>query len=392
MTRGELVLVLTGSVFLVVWMYCLLMTMLLVLIHRSRIKRVSFRITPLEIAVGEQARIVYSESDEIAHNIDLFQLPGILIRCRVLLYTKDGRRIRHDFRPGTSAFTVKKRGAYFSDYDEFAVFDMFGFFRIACRLPQMSDARLLAAPAAGEPVPANARAGESAQRPEFTFQRTDNLIEHRPYMPGDDPRRINWKLFGHGGELFVREGEQEPPPRSNMLILVDTQFDPLLYSAAAARRGVDVLCENALAAALACAESGFDVRVGYSSPQSRLSAAGGQCDNRNETIRRGNSPMELAAAFARPAALPLSAAAELPSPTEDRGILILALPRAAAENSALDRFLRSHAGRAAGRETAPTVELVFLYGVDAITGYAAAKTCAAIYNRRPGVRAFALGH
>jgi uncharacterized protein (DUF58 family) len=406
--RGELALLLTGAVFLAVWVYCLAMTLLLALIHRRRARQVSIRVSPGKIAAGERAELIYSGSD----SRPFFQLPGILMRCRVLLRTRDGRRVKHDFKPqgnrGRKAalhetFEVKKRGAYFSDYDEFAVYDILGFFRFAFHLPQSAGVRLLAGPhAAEEPIPAKARAGESNQKPETSFQRTDNLIDHRPYVPGDDPRRINWKLYSHGGELFVREGEREPPPHSNILILIDTQFDSLLYTPKAARRGIDMLCENALAIALACAESGLDVRIGCT----------GQGENAAGHIGNtaSGTSAELAAALAWPAALPLLAKqapakqpqpipAELPAAAPVRGVLILALPRAAAESSALDRFLQAHANNSAGQRNARTVEVIFLYGSDAKNGgtvayserAAAAEICASMYNRRPGVRARAIG-
>jgi hypothetical protein len=404
--RQELALTLSGAVFLAVWLYCLVMTLLSALIHYRRVRRVSIRLSPHKLRAGERTAALYSERDEIAHNGAHFQMPGILIRCRVLLATRDGRRIAHDFKPGrkkqaaaaqAETFEVKLRGAYFSAYDEFAVFDAPGFFRFAWRIPQEAGARLLASPgAADEPAPVNARSGESNRQPEVSFLRTDNLIDHRPYVPGDDPRRINWKLYGHGGELFVREGEREPPPHSTVAILIDSQYDPLLYSAGAARRGVDLLCENALAAALAMpggvnyganygADSGPDVLIG-------CTGSGG--------FTGGQSAESLAAALAWPAALPLSAQAELPAAPEGRGMLIFALPRAAAAPSALDRFLREHASRAAGRTNAPTAEIIFVVSAGAENGgaekrgeaayserQAAAEVCAALYNQRQGVKA-----
>ncbi|MDR0315660.1 MAG: DUF58 domain-containing protein, partial [Treponema sp.] len=328
--RRELALTLTGAVFLVLWVYCLLMTLILALIHRRRSRRVSIRISPREIAAGRSTEILYSEGEGMSRA--MFQVPGIVIRCRLLLSTADGRRVTHDFDPAvdlSKIVTIYKRGAYFSTHDEFAVFDILGFFRFAWLIPAESGARLLASPPAADEAPAiNARAGDSNQKPEFSFQRTDNLIDHRPYVPGDDPRRINWKLYGHGGELFVREGEREPPPHSNIIILIDTQFDPLLYSIEAARNGIDLLCENALAAALACVESGMDVLTGFS---------GG-------AIRGGNAA-ELSTALAWPAALPLSSPLDMPAAPADRGVVIFALPRSSAEPSALDRFLQAQANR-----------------------------------------------
>jgi uncharacterized protein (DUF58 family) len=386
--RQELALMLAGAVFLALWIYCLVMTLLLALTHNRRARRAFIRITPREIAVNSLAEAIYSEGKDIAFNGRIAQLPGILVRCRLLLATKDGRRIRYEFNPrferADSAphfFDVEKRGAYFSAYDEFAVFDILGFFRFVFRLPVENGARLLACPrAADEPPVVSARAGESSLKPEFSIQRTDNLIDHRPYVPGDDPRRINWKLYSHGGGLLVREGEYEPPPQSNIVILIDAEYDPLLYSGPQARQGIDLLCENALAAALACTESGMDVLIGYS---------GGVIPG---VIQGGNvSPLpasELAAALAWPAASPLSAAAKLPAAPDNCGVLILALPRSSAATSAMDHFLNDTSNR--------PVELLFLYGSDGNTvayseRLAAAEVCAALYNQRAGVRARVFG-
>jgi uncharacterized protein (DUF58 family) len=371
--RRELALVLTGAVFLALWVYCLAMTLLLALIHRRRARRAVIRISPREVAAGNRAEAVFSEFGS-----GVLQLPGILVRCRLLLATKDGRRIHYDFKPGGSSakkaeyfFTVEKRGAYFSAYDEFAVFDILGFFRFAYRLPVEDNARLLASPRVPEePPPTSARAGESALQPEFSIQRTDNLTDHRPYVPGDDPRRINWKLYSHGSGLFVRDGEFEPPPQSNLIIFIDTEYDPLLYSPSAALRGIDTLCENALSAALACADRGMEVFTGY---------AGG--------VIRGGKAAELAASLAWPFASPLPAFFSLPSATDNCEILIFALPRSAGENSCLNRFLDSIANR--------PVELLFFSETNAVMDstvayskrFAVAEACAALYNRRTNVRA-----
>jgi uncharacterized protein (DUF58 family) len=384
--RQELALALAGAVFLALWVYCLAMTLLLALIHRRRARRAVIRISPREVSAGGRAEAVYSEGS-FENQGDAFvgriiPLPGILIRCRLLLATKDGRHIHYDFKPaGSSAlkaehfFTVEKRGAYYSAYDEFAVFDILGFFRFAYRLPVGDNARLLASPRVlDEPPPANARAGESTLHPEFSIQRTDNLTDNRPYVPGDDPRRINWKLYSHGGGLFVREGEFEPPPQSNIIIFIDTEYDHLLYGTAEASHGIDVLCENALAAALACAERGMEVYTGY---------AGG-------AIRGGKAP-ELSASLAWPFASPLSAAfLQMPAAPAQCGILIFALPRSAGENSCLNRFLDNIVNR-------PVELLFFCTGTKgaATAGstvadskqFAVAEACAALYNRRTDVRA-----
>lgn len=418
--RGELALSLIGAVFFVVWAYCLTMTLLLALIHRGRARRLVIHVTPREIAVGETARIVYSE------NGAFFRLPGILIRCRLLLRSKDGRRITHDFDPAcgrskaaageksgggqntvlreqqAETFQAMERGAFFSAYDEFAVFDALGFFRFAWRIPQEADARLLVCPHPAETPPALPVYNGGIEHPgPARPRRGDNLIDHRPYIPGDDPRRINWKLFGHGGELFVREEEPEPPPRSNILILIDTHYDTTLYSAKAGRHGVDLLCEHALAAALDCAQSGIETLTGFSGGED-LDAAKQDAANANVNANgksgaftRENTPAGLAAVFAHPSAIPWpekrTAAKqknhELPEPPDNRGVLVFALPRAAAESSALDRFVNRYSHN--GKNADSPAEIIFLYdGSGNSTAIdEAAETCAAFYNRKPGIRA-----
>jgi hypothetical protein len=405
--RQEAGLALTGAVFFLPWFYSLVMTLVLALIHNRRARRACIRISPREIAAGGQAEAVYSEGDTELSAGKILQLPGVLVRCRLLLATKDGRRIAHDFNPNDSDpkaqsphfFRAEKRGAYFSTYDEFAVFDVFGFFRFVFPLSSGSNARLLASPdAALEPVSVHARAGESNQQPEFSFQRTDNLIDHRPYIPGDDPRRINWKLYGHGGGLFVREGEREPPPHSNIVIMVDCEYDPSLYKLPEARRGIDVLCENAMAAAQACMESGMDVLIGYTGISvindgvKDGAIKDGVVKDRSDT--RGDAvplllPAKQASSLAWPAALPISAFPEIPAAPDDYSILILALPRSASD-TALDRFLKNTAARRAGKNN--TIDLIFFCdnapsGDGSDERYTAAETCCTLYRQRPGVTA-----
>jgi uncharacterized protein (DUF58 family) len=375
-TRNELILTLVGVIFLTVLGYSFLGALVLAVLLRRRVRSVSVRIVSKHIGAGREADFLFSRgfssgtgTAEGSGMGGFFRLPGVLIRYRITLMTRDKRKIVHIFDPDTlkegfGSFPVPERGAYYSSYDEFMIPDALGFFRVSFHIPQDAEARLLAAPgAAALPIPVTVRSGGTEDRTEPHYLRTENLIDHRPYVPGDDPRRINWKLYGHAGDLFVREGEPEPPPHSRLLILIDTQADPALYTPEEGRRGVDLLCENALAAVLEYSErAGAEVLVGYT--------GGG--------IRGGNAA-ELADALAYPAALPFTPAekGELPG-TPDRGVLILALPRTGTEPSALDRFLK-------GRMPGQTAEILFLYTGDLPDK--AAETCVSIYGQKGGVHA-----
>jgi uncharacterized protein (DUF58 family) len=359
--RRELVLTLLGAVLLAVWVYFLLAVLFLAFLYRKRAVSLAVRMAPEAVSAG-QPGAVFRVPENATGNAGggfpgkgrFFRLPGILIRYALGLSTKDGRRLDHFFDPdflenGMSPFTAPGRGAYYGEGDRLLIFDIVGLFRSVITVPQGAGPRLLVMPQmADRAIPLVPRSGGVEQRTEPHFLRTDDLTDHRPYVPGDDPRRINWKLYGHAGDLFIREGEPEPPPHSKLVILIDAQTDPGLYTAETGRRGVDLLCENALALALDYADRGMDVRIGFS---------GGE--------PRSGGPAELAAVLAHPAAL--SRTGELPLDPEVRGVLILALPRNwtdggvagdAAVPWSLDCFLKK-------RDAKQTVDLLFLYGGNA---------------------------
>jgi hypothetical protein len=256
-------------------------------------------------------------------------------------------------------------------------------------------------------LPVYPRAGGREQRAGPHYRRTDDLIDHRPYIPGDDPRRINWKLYSHGpaNSLFVREGETEPPPHSQLLILVDTETDSALYSPDAGRAAVDLLCEQALALALDFASRGMDVLVGYTG--GALTGGDGE-----EIARAMSGPFAIgyglkALGRAQAKHVPRTAAPELPG--ANRGTCVLALPRTAAGNGetiggprALDRFLDrrgASGGEDGGGPAAPGAihgaapcEIIFVYPEDAPAvireaAATAAEGCARLYGSRVGVRA-----
>jgi uncharacterized protein (DUF58 family) len=361
----EPALTLSGAAFLSAWAWSLIAGLCLSLANYGRAFGFSVGLSPREIPAGSRVELIFPKAA-------FFRLPGILVRCRVCLKTQDGRVVEQLFDPGFSdpaarTFPIPLRGAYYSDYDIIVIGDALGFFEFLFYLPQGAELsagpRILASPkAAEEALPLKTRSGGVEQRTDVHYRRTDDLTDHRPYIPGDDPRRINWKLYSHGGSLFVREGEPEPPPHSLLLIVVDTETDPVLYSLEAGRRAVDLLCENALAAALECSTKGMDVLAGYS---------GGKI--------QGGTAAELAVAMALPASLPLCAE-PADYPESDRAYLILALPRTAGGDgvgsTALDRFLRK-------RDARQRVDIVFF--CEGEKSEAAAKTCAAVYGQREGI-------
>jgi len=321
--------------------------------------------------------------------------PAVLIRCELCLATRDGRVIRHYADPGfesVSRFPVTERGAYYSAPagDRFVIFDAAGFFRLSLSLPLNDGPRLLALPLPAEEIPGfSLNSGGTERRNEPHYRKSDELTDHRPYIPGDDPRRINWKLYSHAplGDLFVREGESEPPPHSRLLILIDTEADLSLYTIEEARRAVDLLCENALAIALEFSARGMDIHIGCAGG---IHAGGIHADGPIPGGKEESGPLNaaaLAAALAWPAAVTGYGKGDLPGASRDGGVVIFALPRAwtssAQSLSSIDRFLKN-------REARLGTDIVFLYNAEgkrAAELEAAAAVCVNLYNRKSGVHA-----
>ena len=402
--RNELALTLLGTLFLIILAYCFFGVFLLGLVNRRKGQNLSMVITGAALPAGGEGELCVTNNLPQAKN-NFWRLPMVLIRCELFIETRDGRVIRHYANPGVdkySKFPVRERGAYYGERDSFIVFDAPGFFRLAFPLQHNTpgNVRLLAVPRqAEETIPLSLKSGGTEERNEPHYRKSDELIDHRPYIPGDDPRRINWKLYSHTpmGDLFVREGENEPPPRSRLLILIDTEVDHSLYSPDEGRKAVDLLCESALAAAQEFSNRGMDILVGYT---------GGRVIGGNDEGLPLNIT-QIAAALAWPAAIFRSKdgagaesqaanlpGTELPHAPNDRAVLILALPRTFISGaSALDRFLRK---REANQET----DLVFLYNEElriedlrtkgsrrAAELQKAASLCVNLYSGRSGVHA-----
>jgi hypothetical protein len=376
-SRNEIVLILIAAIFLATLAYCFLAVLLQTLLYREKVGAATLGISGQKVDSGAEAALSFSLPDGLKPRF--FSLPGTLIRGEIRLETKDKRLIHHIFDPnvlhnGISSFPARFRGAYYEKRRKngapesgFIFFDAPGFFaafvpKSVC--PPETPALLVLPEKAAEALSVHILSDGEERRTGSRFLRTDNLIEHRPYMPGDDPRRINWKLYGHLGDLFVREGEREPPPHSRITILVDAQADSFLFGQEAAQRAVDMLCGQALALAIACTNRGMEVRVG--------------CLGENPP---DGEESDVATMLAYPAALPLFSTASTFSKSAALAlgaVLLLALPRDNGTDCALSAFLKN-------RPTGQTVNIIFLY--DEVRLDASAEICVRLYNQKSSVRA-----
>jgi len=78
-------------------------------------------------------------------------------------------------------------------------------------------------PGADDPDGADPRRGVTGTHlvTEASVRRNAELIESRPYYPGDDPRHIHWGMYAHTGELFLRIGEEVPPRVGTVTVALD---------------------------------------------------------------------------------------------------------------------------------------------------------------------------
>jgi len=166
--------------------------------------------------------------------------PGIGVRLRLPLawHERHIDAVTSRLVPGKNErsipFSATYRGAYASAEAVFEVRDLLGF--TAHRLSVPLRETLTVFPSLS-PVPDASTFMEQAEDSAIYAprrRRSEELLEARKYYPGDDVRRLNWKMFAHLNELFLRVGEEVPPPESRILFVLDCTANPLVPRGVAA--------------------------------------------------------------------------------------------------------------------------------------------------------------
>jgi uncharacterized protein (DUF58 family) len=166
--------------------------------------------------------------------------PGFSVHLSLPLAWQ-GRRIdgiRRRMTPGLNQATVNfpasHRGVYQGPGAVLEAHDVLGLTAHRLLVPQKDRVtvypRVHAAPELRGLVEQSDEAALDSRR----RRRSEELLEARKYYPGDDVRRLNWKVFAHTDELFLRIGEEVPPPESRILFVLDTTRTPFVPRAAEA--------------------------------------------------------------------------------------------------------------------------------------------------------------
>lgn len=116
----------------------------------------------------------------------------------------------------------RQRGRYEGSGLTLLLGDRFGFARRRVRYPERIE--LIVPPASdGSPGQRPPSSGHQSQRiGGRSLRRNELLIESRPYHPGDDLRRLNWKALARTDELLVRIGEEIPPTHRLITVICDS--------------------------------------------------------------------------------------------------------------------------------------------------------------------------
>jgi uncharacterized protein (DUF58 family) len=161
-------------------------------------------------------------------------LPGFVARARLPLAWHDRciDGVSAALSPGGNRrrvrFKAEKRGAYAADHAVIEVRDILGFSFGEFSVPLAEAVKVLPRVTPASRTVRTAEEGGDAARFSSRKRRSEELLEARKYFPGDDPRRVNWKVYAHIGELFLRIGEETPPPESRFLFILDTTENPLV--------------------------------------------------------------------------------------------------------------------------------------------------------------------
>ena len=155
-------------------------------------------------------------------------LPGFMINflCRMHFPGRVPLVFNAELKRGINETFITKKGKYRGIYKsrEVSVIcrDLLKFTESAVNI-EFSEAVVVYPFLAGHrEMPDYSEEGGESSRYSVRKRRSDEFLEVRKYFPGDDVRKLNWKVFAHTGELFLRVGEETPPPLSEILFILDS--------------------------------------------------------------------------------------------------------------------------------------------------------------------------
>jgi uncharacterized protein (DUF58 family) len=236
--RTDLAALFWGASFLLFALFALLAGHL----FRALLRRRGRRTIELLSVLLPSAGVFAGEQAEAQVSADLPRRfpPGFAMRLSLPLAWHDRRidavalRLSPGKTKGSVAFTAAHRGTYASSEAVLEARDILGFTRHRLSVPLRETLTVFPSLPAGKPLSPFMEQADDASADARRRRRSEELLEARKYYPGDDMRRLNWKVFAHLNELFLRIGEEVPPPESRILVVLDCTANPLIPRRAAA--------------------------------------------------------------------------------------------------------------------------------------------------------------
>jgi uncharacterized protein (DUF58 family) len=220
--RADLAGLFWGASFLLVPLYFLAAGHLLRIALRRRRSSAStvlaVHLAASGLAPGEEA------TAHVRAELPRWFAPGLTVRLALPLTWKDRRldEVQARLAPGRNErdirFAAVQRGVYRCTEAVLEVGDVLGFTVNRLAVPLCET--LTVFPAVCEPraFPWAAQEGGESPARRRRRRRTEDLLEARKYVPGDDVRKLNWKVFAHMDQLFAAGLPPAAAPRH------DSQF------------------------------------------------------------------------------------------------------------------------------------------------------------------------
>ncbi len=231
--RGELAALLWGGSLAGLYLICGISVLITALININSVKRID----PRESLVfhGRTGEIGISVSGDFSFSGTIPRLPGIIVEYREIYCFRNrffqlSKSLGYSNRSVSLSGLPENRGRY-TGKASLLIRDFPGFFET--EIPLGGEGQFSVFPERKKPESGNHFPSMGGMiSPEVRTRRENSdFYEVRKFYPGDDPRRLHWKLYAHSGELFLRKGEPEPPPSGLYQIVLDLSIgSPLLSS------------------------------------------------------------------------------------------------------------------------------------------------------------------
>lgn len=228
------------------------------------------------------AEEVYAGREVRAHLRAL--LPAVILpvfhvtfKTRLSWHTREcviSGSLKPGMNEGFFTFLPAKRGVYTADWTRLIVRDILGFTSSFLAVESRNSLTVLPEDIRPAKLPPRAGDGGELTAVRRAVTRSDELLDARKYYPGDDVRRVNWNMFAHLGELYIRIGEEIPPPNSRILVALDVTT-PLGFAPESLEDLLDRAAAAAGGAARAFLEQGREVWLSRSGAEAALRISGG---------------------------------------------------------------------------------------------------------------------